>query len=318
MDWSAPRACLSRHRRQLLQKANVVGCGIGWKQIGGQPTLQPAICVFVRRKVPLESLAARDRIEPVIDGMATDVIASGEIRLLPMPEGPVPLREGEEGVSERTVRRRPALPGMSIANVRVTAGTLGAVVRENASGRLMVLSNNHVLANSSDGRDGRAQIGDPIVQPGPFDGGRAPGDTIARLTRFHPLSATEENEIDAAVGAVLSDDLVEPAILGLGRPVGTTAPRMGLAVRMSGRTSGLVDGSIIALDVTAQVGLPTGAGAWFVHQIATSRMARPGDSGSLLVDTRVRAVGLVFAGSETISLANEIQRVLALLDVSLL
>jgi hypothetical protein len=43
----------------------------------------------------------------------------------------------------------------------------------------MMLSNNHVLANSN-----AAEIGDPILQPGPYDGGRYPGDQIAVLEDF--------------------------------------------------------------------------------------------------------------------------------------
>src|SRR6266581_984976 len=67
--------------------------------------------------------------------------------------------------SDPTKRQRPAPPGFSVGHPAITAGTIGARVRD-AVGRVYILSNNHVLANSNG-----ATIGDPEYQPGPFDGG---------------------------------------------------------------------------------------------------------------------------------------------------
>ncbi|MBW2739249.1 MAG: hypothetical protein JRE64_10480 [Deltaproteobacteria bacterium] len=50
-------------------------------------------------------------------------------------------------------------------------------------GRSVILSNNHVLANSN-----AAEIGDPVLQPGPHDGGRYPEDHIADLEQFVPIN----------------------------------------------------------------------------------------------------------------------------------
>jgi len=64
-----------------------------------------------------------------------------------------------------------------------------------ALGRVYILSNNHVLANSNG-----ASIGDPEYQPGPFDGGTA-ADQIATLSDFQVISfaANGTNTIDAAI-----------------------------------------------------------------------------------------------------------------------
>src|SRR3989449_10313618 len=83
----------------------------------------------------------------------------------------------------RTRRIRPAPGGVSIGHIQITAGTLGVLARPN--GRPVILSNNHVLANQNAGR-----VGDPILQPGPADGGRLQA-TIARLLDFVPIPFTE-------------------------------------------------------------------------------------------------------------------------------
>jgi hypothetical protein len=87
-----------------------------------------------------------------------------------------------------TSRFRPEVPsGVSAGHFAITAGTLGAVVKDRMTGEKLLLSNNHVFANSND-----AQLGDAILQPGPADGGQNPGDQVARLERFIPLTYVED------------------------------------------------------------------------------------------------------------------------------
>ena len=71
------------------------------------------------------------------------------------------------------------MPGISIGHYSITAGTFGAVVRDAATNARLILSNNHVLANSNSGSKG-----DTILQPGRYDGGKDPQDRIAELERF--------------------------------------------------------------------------------------------------------------------------------------
>src|SRR5439155_126396 len=95
--------------------------------------------------------------------------------------------------SDPTQRQRPAPSGFSVGHPAITAGTIGARVRD-ALGRVYILSNNHVLANSNG-----ATIGDAEYQPGPFDGGTA-ADQIATLTDFQAINfAGGNNTIDAAI-----------------------------------------------------------------------------------------------------------------------
>jgi len=157
---------IQAHRTALMERAHVIGMAPGKKRSRGQPVDHPghALVVFVSNKVPLMTLAEEDRVPDDVGGITTDVV--------PM----------DPPVIQHTRRHRPAPGGVSVGHYAISAGTLGAVVRDLTTGEKMILSNNHVLANSNDAREG-----DPIYQPGPHDGGGS-SDRIARLGRFVPIT----------------------------------------------------------------------------------------------------------------------------------
>jgi len=161
-----------RHAAELLRKANVVGVAVGYKEKGGQKTDQPSLIVMVRKKVPLSELKRQDVVPSEIDKVSTDVKEVGEIKAL--NQNP-------------TDRWRPAPGGVSIGHYRITAGTFGAVVRDTGTNEKLILSNNHVLADSNAG-----EVGDAILQPGPYDGGLTQADTIAQLVKFVAIRFIQE------------------------------------------------------------------------------------------------------------------------------
>lgn len=156
-----------KRARELLNKANVVGVAVGYKEKGGQKTDKLSLIVMVRKKVPLSELKGQDVVPSEIDRVITDVKEVGDIKAL------------NQNPKDRW---RPAPGGVSIGHYRITAGTLGTVVRGAGTNEKLILSNNHVLADSNDG-----EIGDAILQPGPYDGGLLPADTIAQLVKFVPI-----------------------------------------------------------------------------------------------------------------------------------
>ena len=322
------------HKESILAKPNVVGVGVGYKVTGGQATDQLAIVTLVRQKLPQVGLLGDNLIPRSIEGVPIDVVEVGDLRALQEP----------------TDRWRPAPGGVSLGHYKVTAGTLGVVVKDRASGARLILSNNHVLANSND-----ARIGDPILQPGAADGGQNRSDTIALLERFqsidfgtappecslaigtarlvnsfaqllgsqHRLEAyqnnpTASNVVDAAVARPIRDELVLNEILNIGEISATAPAQLGMQVRKAGRTTGLTTGTISILQATVTVDYGSGRTARFEGQIITSPMSSGGDSGSLLVDAHSpRAVGLLFAGSEKTTIHNPIQSVLDALEIVL-
>lgn len=327
-DPEAIRRTLARHRERLLARANVVATGIGYKVTAGRRTDALGIVCSVVEKVGPAELSGRDLVPRTLEGVPTDVVRTGHIRAL----------------QARTARHRPAPGGVSIGHRDITAGTLGCLVRK--EGRVFILSNNHVLANSND-----AQPGDAILQPGPHDGGRDPEDRIAELADFVPISfvgspsdcliargtagllsglaravgsearliavstSPGENRVDAALARPLREDDVSDSILEIGAIEGVIPGELGMAVRKSGRTTALTSGEILQVDVTVNVQYGAGRIARFGDQLLAGPMSQGGDSGSAVVDERGRLVGLLFAGSDSTTIVNRIEHVFEALGV---
>ncbi len=165
-DLTTVKNALRNNRKQLLDRTNVVAVGVGYKITGGKKTDSLGIVCSVKKKVAASQLSSADMVPATLDGMPTDIIETGIIRALQSP----------------TEKHRPAPGGVSIGHRDITAGTLGCLVKKD--GRFVILSNNHVLANSN-----AAEIGDAILQPGPHDVGRYPEDHIADLEQLIQLTS---------------------------------------------------------------------------------------------------------------------------------
>ena len=73
------RAVKDRHGESLLEKKNVVGMGIGYKEVEGQETGLLSLVVMVRKKESPSQLDATDLIPSEIEGVPVDVKEVGEI-----------------------------------------------------------------------------------------------------------------------------------------------------------------------------------------------------------------------------------------------
>lgn len=227
-----------------------------------------------------------------------------------------------DNANDPTTFARPAPNGFSIGHPNITAGTLGAVVRDDDD-VCYALSNNHVLADIN-----KASIGDNALQPGPFDGGSNPTDAIASLSDFEPIAFNgSSNTIDAAIAALFNPDDVTGATPGYayGAP-GTDPVSAGLEmdVEKFGRTTGYTTGTIKETNVTVDVCYESRGPfrckslARFTDQIgiAPGNFSDGGDSGSLIVRSSDKSpVGLLYAGSSTRTLANPIGPVLSRFNV---
>lgn len=322
------------HTLDLLQKRNVVGVGLGYKISRGQNTGELSLVISVARKMPRTALTDQDLVPKTMDGVKTDVVETGILRAL--------LRRPQD-LSPRD-RWRPVLPpGVSIGHYKITAGTFGCLVCR--GDELFILSNNHVLANAND-----CEEWDPILQPGPADGGTE-DDRIARLARYVPIdfeTAPAEcnvagwaakllnyvagalgsrhqlepvkksagfNRVDAALARPLSPNTVSNEILGIGVPTGVGTVSLGTAVQKSGRTTGYTQGTITQIDATVRIDY-YGPQALFTGQVVASPMSQGGDSGAAILDRNRNVVGLLFAGSNAVTIFNPIDEVLSALDVA--
>ncbi|HUT90089.1 MAG TPA: trypsin-like peptidase domain-containing protein [Thermoguttaceae bacterium] len=220
-------------------------------------------------------------------------------------------------------RNRPLRIGGSIGHPDVTAGTLGCFVSPVAQSDEcpFVLSNNHVLANEND-----ATRRDPILQPAAFDDGAAPDDVVARLGRFVRLRK-QRNLVDAAVAELAEDmEYYYNDLHGLGTVRGVRQDPLDVGERVYkiGRTTGLTTGRVSAIEVDGlrveyDMGTLEFNGQIEIEPLDNRPFSRGGDSGSLIVDRRHRAVALLFAGNDVdATYANPIADVLDSLHVRLI
>lgn len=325
-----------RHEENLLALPNVVGVAVGNKIKKGEDTGKPGLAVLVTQKVDAALLGDDEKVKSKIDETPTDVVEVGQIFA---GGGPAPAAEvaddgaataedidlsaGHRGFSRSLTRRvRPAQGGYSVGHWKITAGTIGTCCYDmqpfpGIPPKYYILSNNHVLANSND-----ARIGDPILQPGPADGGRFPRDLIARLSRWVPIrfisgDAAPCNFVDAAIAEGNFADLNREVYwIGHVRKL-YTAPGVDDLVQKTGRTTGFTTGKVTHVNATVNVNYGGGRVARFCRQIITTNMSAPGDSGSLVTNLDEEAVGLLFAGSASHTIVNNIAYVQGLLQVRL-
>ena len=234
----------------------------------------------------------------------------------PVPELPpdLPPPPEDPDCGPRHKKWRPAPPGVQIGNVDVAPGwgTFGAVVIKN--GKKMMLSCSHVLAYYD-----RGKIGDNIAQP--FD----QSAKIAKLYQFVSMqpapnvmiadcAIAEPNRQEDIVPGILTDGPSGPTII----PTGVVDPYVGMKVKKSGARTGFVrKGEITAINVAIDIETPIGT-ARHNNAIMSTIIGASGDSGSLVLDDSTNeAVGLLFAGSETLNLHSPMKSVLSALGCTL-
>lgn len=282
---------------ELISLPNVVGVAHSHKIINGIVTSNECIQVLVEKKLPLDSLNNKDIIPPIYKGIITDVFECGTIK---------PHYDDFY-----------LMCGDSIGPTSIgSGGTAGAVVKRiyNRKSLYYILSNNHVLAGIN-----KAPLGTPILHPSPHDGGIYPYDMIATLSRYIPIRFMNkyrypENKVDCAIAKIQDASIICENYL----PSGITYAYIGQQVKKVGRSTGLTTGRIISTCATIKVAYDNpDKKALFKNQIVTNSMSEKGDSGSLLVDKSGKALGLLFSGTEKITLFNRISDVLSALNVTL-
>lgn len=288
------------HENSLLKKQNVVGTAIGEKWVNGTPTGENAVLVFVQKKFStrgvLRKYSADEMIPSILDGVPTDVIEVGTITK-------------EAGYRNKV---RPVRPGYSVGHRQITAGTIGGVFYDK-DGDPVILSNNHVLANENS-----AKSGDLIYQPGPLDtrsdlSNRGWPDPVANLSYIATLKKfvrlrKSGNSQDSAIAKIhpklIRDGLINDVYPTINKQLaGFGAAKVGTQVQKEGRTTGYTTGRVIGLHASFSVGYDLGP-ARFNNCIVLSNMSAGGDSGSIIFNMNMKAVGLLFAGSPKVTIAN--------------
>ena len=254
-----------------------------------------------------------------VDGVIVRVQMVGEVVALHHKDGHP--KGGDDGgvklCEDTRAKHRPACPGISTGHPLITAGTICCRVTRGTD--VFALSNNHIYAAQN-----QASIGDTVLQPGRYDGGTVANASFGILTASKDIEfcsiVCPDNVIDAAIAQVNPIDLGNVTPAGWAARSETVVPRVNDSVKKFGRTTKETRGKVIAINTTIHVNYGGGRLAKFVNQIIISpgSFSSGGDSGSLVV-THAKGrdksaagypVGLLFAGSSTITVLNPIDAVL--------
>lgn len=223
-----------------LRDRNITSVGIGYKLKDGKPTKEVSIQFSVGKKAAPEVLGSMGTTEIpksfIINGVEvpTDVIQREFKPDISIVAEPAP--------SSRKTRIDPVVPGVSVANKRVSAGTIGCIVFDQQSGAPYILSNWHVLHGPS------GKIGDDIVQPGPHDDNRVELNSLGKLVRSHIGAAG-----DCAI-ATIEDRAFLQDVLDLGVRVEKIGdPNLDDKVIKSGRTTNVTHGIVTRIHTVAKI-----------------------------------------------------------------
>ncbi|KOC55256.1 hypothetical protein ADU90_02200 [Clostridium botulinum] len=290
--------CLNEYE-YFFNKSNVLGIGLGYKIINGFSTLEKCIGVFVTKKLPENELTPQNKIPKTYKGIKTDIIQSNTVT-----------------ASSLTNKIRPVICGYNIgSSINDETGTLGCLVTDGKFN--YILTNYHVITNKEN-----PPIGTPILQPGLSYKGKLPDDTIATLAKYIPVKfATSPqhrppNLVDCAIGKLSNHSSVSAKVALLGLPNGVSSPTLGQSVQKTGCESEKTTGKITYISVSILANM-SGKQALFKNQIVTTLMSKDGDSGAILFDEHMNALGLLIGADDSHTVYNSITDVINNLNVKI-
>ncbi|ALC19694.1 DNA/RNA non-specific endonuclease [Streptomyces pristinaespiralis] len=215
----------------FLSDPNVSSIGIGYKEKNGKRGKELALQFTVDKKVRPEGLdeLRTAEIPATIDiggvPVPTDVVQrTYKPHFLVVAEGETP---------QRQKRVDPVRPGVSVGNIKVTAGTFGCIAFDRNDGSPCVLSNWHVL----NGRKG--ELGDVVVQPGTADDSRIAMNRLGRLKRAH-LGRVGDCAVSTVTDREFTRDILDLDVT----PTKLGEPQIDDKVVKSGRTTGVTHGLV--------------------------------------------------------------------------
>ncbi len=247
-------------------------------------------------------------------------------------EQPADLRwQQYQDAADRAGRWDPVIPGVSFGSGTVRPATITSLVTDNQTGQVLLLLQGF----------GRLKPGDAILQPAASD----PPDVIAEVTR-----AVFGECCDVAVARPVGGRELLSVLPDGGLVSGTAEPTLGMRVKKYGQTTGLTYGYVTLIDLMVRVAyggqvgehqfsgmfataadlaqeqgvqgtaLAEGEPAATLKSATSTReanMSEMGDMGALVLDEENRAVGVIVARSETMTVCMPISAVLRELNVSL-
>jgi hypothetical protein len=332
-----------KKKKEILRKQNVVGVGVGYKVCDNIPTDKESVTVFVKKKMPSIHLYKKDRIPGEIQGVSTDVIEVGDIvaqqidpkkKYRPAPGG---VSIGHFAITSGTLGCVVKQNGKRyiLSNNHVLANSnnarLGDFIFQPGPHDGGLLSDRIATLHQFIPIDFGGDVPPPSPPPEPppeKDKSWCPlarafekiGNFVARMTgssySVKLEKQSEPNFVDCALALPDEDSLVTDDITTIGNINGIEPiPYLSMPVKKFGRTTSFTEDVIQHLHVSVNVGYGPGKVALFEDQILTGPMSAGGDSGSIVVNDENKVVGLLFAGSELVTIINPIQYVIDALGI---
>lgn len=317
-------------KEYFFRNPDVTSVSYGFKYTAGVKTNVRCLVIGVKKKVPSAAVRPARMIPRTYAGQMTDV------------------QEKNIWALSLVARMRPCPPGFSVGHTTITAGTLGAYVKKNGNADdWWILSNNHVLAASNQGK-----VNDTIIQPGRADGGSSTNDRLAWLKEFvtinwdngngngngngcnifarmwmrlkgiQTIEQPYPNLVDAALALPVNQGHVNRLYPKIDTILsGIAEVELGDGVIKVGRTTEDTYGQVEGVDARVRVQYDGGTATFDdqieIRAIDGGEFSAGGDSGSaILAEGGTKMAGLLFAGGSGVTIANPIGHVVDLLKIS--
>ncbi|WP_299746917.1 DNA/RNA non-specific endonuclease [uncultured Tateyamaria sp.] len=292
-DDAALMKCLRRFVRAkgsaYLMDPNVTSIGVGRKNGDGEVS----IVFTVREKVEVSALEGigSKPLPEVIE--ANGVTVPTDVVQREYQPSYMIVENAQSSVLK--TRLDPLVPGASVSHPTGTAGTLGAIVFDPATGDPCMLSNWHVLHGET------GKVGDKIVQPGPFDDNNVAANSCGVLLRSHLGVAG-----DCAIARIQGRGF-DRAVHSLGAVLTQMAEvALGDTVVKTGRTTETTHGKVRRTDVIVKIDFGAALGSKNIgcfeigpdpeYPAEGDQISMGGDSGAVWIISEKDRATEIFAG----------------------
>lgn len=284
---------------RLLGIPGVTGVAIGRKKSKGVDTGDISIQVYVEKKRAKEQIPPDQLIPSEIDGIKTDVVETGPIRLLAESGGSTLQSEHSSG-----------------------SGTLGCFAfTDETAPKAVLVTNQHVAFSHQDVTPLGGEVGSVVCSI---------CSPCCSKILGHVSKVVLNAHLDGAVALLKPGVQIVPEVRDIGvvngiHPITDAESDSGaFVVKMYSRIQGrVVTGTVSSINSSGAVNLHDGTlHRNFQDQISITSgtaFALPGDSGSAVFDSSNNIVGLLFGGNDpgTLSLACPVAQVEGLLQVKI-
>lgn len=317
-------------RDRLMSIPGVLHVATGVKQVAGHVTGQLGIIVYVSEKRPPANVPPNELVPSQIEGVPTDVDTVPKITF-----------------ADDQAQYRPVLGGIQITNgiknldvatatVEMYGGTLGCLATRISDGKIVLLTNWHVLSRFG------GRVGDTVFQPLPAP---EPDDITGTFPK-RPKSSENaiaktakmqvDSQVDCAIATVntcrslccncgtgFKNEIRTLAVNGHDTIVGRGPATNGQTVFKVGMKTGRSQGVVITTNyppftISRDGTTYTFSGQIQIGNVGGVNFGESGDSGSVVIGSDGKIVGLYFASPSPnhFGLANHIANVEAAMGIT--